>query len=418
MSFFQRFVPASDLLKLPAVRWLVASRFFADLFFYSTTIVLFQEQRGLNFIQMFLMETFLSVGIWFAELPTGFLADRIGYSRLIVGGRALSLLGMILFASAYGFWWFTISNVLGGIAIACVSGCEGALLYSVLPPDKRSAQGGAAFVLLRSATSAGFFLGLLTGSFIGAYSPVLAVGTSLLPLVFSLGAALRLNHIVRGTPLPARDYQNRTQAREIVLLAWSTMRNQPWLVCLSLFSSGVFAFTNAIFWYNQPYFERSGIAVFLFGPLMAGAMACQFLLLARLPSLQKMLGTSLLLLLSCLLPGVCYLLLSALQTPLPTIGLVAGIVAFSAWQQPIVDNELNKRIPDQSRATVLSALSLTGSLLSVLLNPLIGHLGDLGLHEVGLGLGLGLIFLGLLAPWLLRYQKQLNPSSEEIESLF
>lgn len=406
MFFLPRSGSARNLLSLPTIRWLVISRFFADLFFYSTTIVLFQQERGLDFTQMFLMETILSGAIWCAELPTGFLADRFGYARLILLGRALNLLGMILFTWAYGFWLFALSNVLGGLAIACVSGCESALLYSALAPEQRGTQGSSAFVMLRSASSAGFFIGLLTGSFVGAYSPTLAVSLSLLPLVLSLCAALRLNTVA----LPDRDQQTQTNtaAREIVRLTWHTLRGQPLLVGLSLLSSTAFAFTNAIFWYNQPYFARAGIAIWLFGPLTAGAMALQFFLLFRLPIFQKRLGTGLLLTLSCLLPGLCYLLLSRTQATLPTVGLVAGVITFSAWQQPVVDNELNRRIPDQSRATLLSTLSLSGAFLSILLNPLIGHLGDLGLPVVGYGLGIGLILSGLLAPWLLRYQKPVS----------
>jgi MFS family permease len=193
MSFFWRFVPSRNLLQVHNIRWLVLARFFADLFFYSTTIVIFQEQRGLNFTQIFLNESILSAAIWIADIPTSIWADRFGYRSMIIVGCVMSLLGMITYLFAYGFWLFALSSVLGGLAIACSSGCESALLYSSIPIEDRKTRGTEAFALIGMATSAGLFLGLFTGSFIGAYSPSLAVAASIVPIVFSLLAAFRLH---------------------------------------------------------------------------------------------------------------------------------------------------------------------------------------------------------------------------------
>jgi hypothetical protein len=93
-------------------------------------------------------------------------------------------------------------------------------------------------------------------------------------------------------------------------------------------------------------------------------------------------------------------LLAARLAPALTVLLVAAVVVFSAWREPLVESELNTRIPDTARATTLSALSLIGSIVGVLLNPLIGHLGDLGLEATGLGLGVGLLALSVFVPFL------------------
>jgi hypothetical protein len=78
--------------------------------------------------------------------------------------------------------------------------------------------------------------------------------------------------------------------------------------------------------------------------------------------------------------------------------LVTVIVVCPAWRQPIVNDELNKRITDGARATTLSALSLIGSATGVLLNLLVGSLGDRGLNVVSVVMGTGLIVLCLLIP--------------------
>src|SRR3981081_1869793 len=111
MRFFRCLLPSRDLLALPAVRWFVLSQFCTNLFFYSTTIVLFQQQRGLNFTEMFLMESLLSGAIWIADIPTSIWADRFGYRRMIILGCVCNLAGILCFALAYGFWMFAVANV-------------------------------------------------------------------------------------------------------------------------------------------------------------------------------------------------------------------------------------------------------------------------------------------------------------------
>ncbi len=177
MRFFLRLLPSGDLLALQPIRWLLLSRLCADLYFFSTTIVIFQQQRGLNFTAMLAMESILSIAILVADIPTSLWADRFGYRSMLVLGRLFSIAGLLCIIFAYGFWPFAIANVLAGFSIACNSGCESALLYRSITKQQREQQGNAAFALLRLASTCGLFLGLISGSFIGALSPTLAVVT-------------------------------------------------------------------------------------------------------------------------------------------------------------------------------------------------------------------------------------------------
>lgn len=403
MRSFLRWLPERDILSIQPVRWLVLTRLCTNLFFYSTTIVLFQQQRGLNFTEMFLMESILSGSIWLADVPTSIWADRFGYRRMILLGCLCNLAGMVCFLFAYGFWMFAIANVLGGFAIACSSGCESALLYRQLTPAMREKQGNDAFRLLTLASTCGFFLGMGSGSFLGALSPTLAVGISIFPLLGALAAAWR----IKESPIAqdAEIQQARTSIVQTVKIAGETIRRRPMLIGLRVFSSAAFLLTNAIFWYNQPFFTRANIPIELFGPIMAAALGLQFLALLALPALLRRLSARTILILSCLLPGLAYLSLTWTAQPLFTCALIACVVAFPAWQEPLVSNQLNRQIDDKARATTLSALSLVGSLVGIVLNPWIGSLGDRSLSATGLGLGTALIALCALIPVVIRERR-------------
>lgn len=409
MRRFLRLVPARELLALQPIRWLVISQFCSNIFFSSTTIVLFQQQRGLNFTEMFLMEAILSGGIWLSDVPTSIWADRFGYRRMLILGSLFNLVSGFFFLFAYGFWLFAIANVLAGFSIACVSGCADALLYNNLTPEVRTQQGDAAFTLLRLTASCGFFLGLATGSFIGAYSPTLAVAAGIVPSCCALFAAW---HIRKPDVAVKEAHANEVRVGflKIMQVALQTMRRQPILIGLTIFSSVAFPMTNAIFWFNQPYFGRAGIPIFWFGPAMALAMGGQMLAIARVPWLLKRLKTRAVLILSCLLPGLAYLLLTSTTQPLLVIALVGCVVIFPAWQGPLIDNELNQRIEDAARATTLSALTLVGSLASATVKIWIGTLGDRGLTVTGIGMGAGLLLLCVLVPLIVR-----KPAAQKAE---
>jgi MFS family permease len=395
MLFLHRFVPSQNLLSVHNIRWLVLSRFLADLFFYSTTIVLYQHQRGLNFTQMFLMESIISATVWLFDVPTGAWADRFGYRRLMILGRTLNVLGFVLFIFSYGFWLFALSNAIAGLSIACISGCESALVYSSLPEADRPHVATSAFVLLSTASNIGLFAGSLTGSFIGAYSPTVAVTVSIVPAALSLLAVLRLHSHAKSLAHTSSTYGVLRLLRATLY----TLRTRPMLVGLSFFDAAAFALINAVFWYNQPYFLRVGIAILWFGPLMATAMGAKILVVLRLPAIRLRLGVRLTLALSCAIPGIAYLLLAFSHTAILTALLVALIVIISSWRAPIVQVELNRLIPDESRATTLSSLSFLGALAGITLNPLIGRVGDLGLEVAGVSLGVGLLAICVLVPF-------------------
>ncbi len=407
MPFFARFVPYRELWSLHNIRWLVLIRFLANIIFYSTVIVQYESSRGLNFTEMFMLESIIALAALVFNLPTGILADQLGYKGVLFLGYGLCVVSVAIFAFTYGFWWFALGDLLFGAGIASISGCEDALMYESLPSEGPLASGRvtelatAAFALLNAASSAGFVSGLCVGSFIGARSPALAVIASIIPLALAWMMTLKLHPIGRReSQLHDRLKVAPLGAGDLLRSATRVVREQPAAVGLSLFSSAAFALVQAIFWYNQPYFTRAGITIAWFGPIMAVAVGLQMLVTLTTPRVKQRLGQATALALSCILPGIAYMLLPVARVPALAAVLVATVASVQAWRQPIVNDELNRCIADGARATTLSVLSVLGTLAGVVLNPLIGHVGDLGLDVTGVSLGLSLILLGCVVPLL------------------
>lgn len=387
------------LWSVPNVRWLTIIQFFAELTLYSTVIVRFQSERGLNYTAMFALESLLSLAVFAFEVSTGVLADRLGYRSMLIVGQGCKLVSYILFAVANGFGLFALSTLFFGVGIACISGCESALVYESLPKQERDSLATPAFSLLSAASSAGFVGGTAVGSFLGAANAALPVALNIIPMALAWLAAWKLR------PVDGSRESAEPSPGELVRSALALVHADRIAVGLSLFGTLAFALTNAVFWYNQPVLGRAGMPVAWFGPITALGMMLQMLLALAAPAAIRLLRPQGALMVACLLPAVGYASLSLSTSPLITTLLLLAVIGGSAWRQPVLSAELNRRIPDGSRATTLSALSFLGTLGGIAVNPLIGLGGDYGVMAVVVGMGMGLTALAATVPFLMRTHK-------------
>src|SRR5581483_3693623 len=335
MRIFTRLATYRELWSIHNVRWLVIARLLANVIFYSSVIVRYEASRGLNFTEMFALESIISAAAWVFEIPTGVWADQLGYRRILIVGYGLNIASLVIFVTTSGFWPFACGSVLFGINLACLSGCEDTLIYESLPRERTIALGTPAFALLNAASSAGFLFGLSSGSFLGMHDPALPVMVSLLPLALAFIATLRLRS---GTRPPAQEHDpaKPLRTRDFLRSALQLLREQPRMIGLSLLQNAAFVLTNAIFWYNQPYFTRSGIAVAWFGPITAAAVGLGMMMILATPAARRMLGTYGALALSCIIPGIGFIGLARSSAPVFTVLFVTLVAAGSVWRQPII----------------------------------------------------------------------------------
>lgn len=389
------------LLRIPNVRRLAETRVLTNMYFYSAVLVRFEMDRGLNFTEIFLLESVLSLAIWLLDIPTGVWADRIGYRRLLILSRLLNAASVVVTLLAHGFLVFSIGSVLFGAGVACDSGCEDAVLMRSLAADARGAgsQSSSAFALLGACSSVGFFIGLATGSLFAAHDPTVAVVATLFPALLAIGSTWLLRPLA---PLPDAKLAEAPPLRTRPLAsAWRLIRREPALVGLSLVQSASWVCVNAIFWYNQPLLGRVGVAAQWFGPLTAVAVASGVAVPLLLPLARRWAPRRACFAFSLLAPGIAYLALAQAAWAWAVVALLALIVGGSAWREPLLREALNERIEDGARATTLSALSFLGAVAGALANALVGRAGDAGLSVAALALGAALIALGALAPWLM-----------------
>ena len=105
-------------------------------------------------------------------------------------------------------------------------------------------------------------------------------------------------------------------------------------------------------------------------------MAASLLLFAS-GFIQKKLGTNKTIFLSALIPGFLYILIFAFYNNLVVILLgIFGVTMLKLFRDPIMITQMNTKISDENRATVLSGVSMFSRIVIAIFYPLSGLLMD------------------------------------------
>ncbi len=154
-------------------------------------------------------------------------------------------------------------------------------------------------------------------------------------------------------------------------------RQAPELRALAVDLVACSTVASLVFWLYQPQLMRGAVPLAAFGVVHAAMGLGQILFLARVPLLQRLSGGRVRLLrLLAWLPAVCLFALAATAQPAVSIALILVATVAGAGRMPLFSGALNARIPSQRRATVLSAVSASRTLLIGILYPAIGAILD------------------------------------------
>lgn len=347
-----------------------------------------------------------------AEVPTGWLADRIGRRRSMLLGIGLQISSFLLFIYGNSFAAFWLAMAICGLGDTFRNGADRALLYdSALALDQsaryRQLVGHGTFV----ATIVFVFAGLIGGwlaTRVSWYLPFWCdIGSSLVGLVLTL--------LMREAPQPADVAETAADSEPAASDAAQppqlAVRRSRGLLALAplLLLAMVFGIAPELSHFHLPAELEGGIAV---TPLTLAWLYGGFELLqalgAKLGGSPRWHGTRTLVagtLLMALLLGLAALRqLGGLPTLLLYLLARAAIDLLYGLAEPLFSEEINRRVPSRVRATALSWLNAVGHILPLGLLPLSAKLVEArSFAAMYVGFGAGALLLGLLCGmWVLR----------------
>jgi len=294
---------------------------------------------------------------------------------IAIAGLAVAVASAV-YASVPRLTVFLAGEVLFAAAMTLISGADEALVYDSLKALKREGEATRMMSALESWKLRGIVIGALGGSFLagglGLRAPMLL---QCVPALLSTAVALTLVE-PPGAPgakhaAPPRHYL------AIISGGIGQVWRHPVLRPLTLDSVSVGIVSWLIIWSFPPQLERSGITITAFGMVQAAMCLGQIALLSRQESVERFVGGIVpLLRITAIVPAFGYLLLAATSHPAASVAGILVVSVLDLSRGPLFSGALNRHIPSEERATVLSAISAARTLAIAVIYPAAGAIMD------------------------------------------
>lgn len=380
---------AANLWKLKAIRLLFWMHFFA-----AVLIPFFTEWGGLKLSEVLFLNSWFMAWTFLLEVPTGTVADFLGRKASLTAGSAVAAAAALLYVWYPDFYVFLAGEVLFAVAYTLHSGADEALAYDSLKAAGREAAAKRTLAAMESFKLGGIVVATIAGGFIAAtFGYDAPMRFYVLPALAACALACTLKEPptrAAGEPRPGYAAILREGGRFFAA--------SPVLLLLT----AELAFTNALawglIWLFQPLLAAAGLPVAYYGVVHAAACGGQIAFLSNVERLEGLLGSKRsLLVASTLAAGGAFVLLGLTTDLAATAMLIVAGFTFSLPRVPIFSAYMNRYIPSDKRATVLSLTSMVRTLAIVAVNPLVGMLADWSVAGTVLVLGCALVAVGLFS---------------------
>jgi MFS family permease len=367
--------------------------------FLPVWVIYLQERHGLTLTQVTLLDSVFWLTMVFTEVPTGAIADTLGRKQSQIIGLAMTIGSTLLFGLAPNYPLLLIANSAWAVAITFISGADLAFFYDTLRELGREAEYPRYRGQISAATFGAIAVSSALGGFLGEYNLVATFLVTAALMVLGLAVLLWIKE-----PPSESDPETgqKLQYRQTLQVAFDTIRKQRVLQFALLYSSLHILMGAAIrVTFIQPHAVAIGIPIAALGIIALGMRVFQILGATYAGRFTKWLGDWNLLVIA---PIITFCGLLAIGGVESWLGIaVFSLTGFASTATvPTVENIINRQTPSAVRATILSLDSLLFRLMTALLEPGVGLLGDaysLPIAFLGMAAIFGVLMLGILLGW-------------------
>lgn len=332
--------------------------------------VLYLAYKGLSLWQIGILEGIFHITSLISEVPSGAMADRLGRRKVIILSRVATAISGCIMLFATEMWQFAVGFVFTAWGFNLLSGSEEAMLYDsflYLDEEKKYYKTNSQLeVVLEVAQGMATFIGGVLSEKSFSYCYVATLVITLLSLIPCF--------LFCEPELKKQEQKERISLKEHFVISFKVIHDNPQVKQIILFYSLVFTFYTSVYFLSQQYFMDLGlnkieISLVL---LMIGVFSCigamfSEKLTATLQGKVKYLGTL------CIVCGILGMSIGSLLISLICIGIMSF---FNAVLYPLQSASLNRLIPSEQRATIISVNSMAFSLFMIVCFPLMGFVAD------------------------------------------
>lgn len=348
--------------------------------FVAPILIEFILSRGISLTDVGVLSALFMASWTFSEIPTGYIADRLGRRVGLLLGNICGSVALVGFSLSTSFYEFAVVYFVWAFGIAFRSGTADAWLYDLLVEQHDSREfsrirgrGGAVLLSVTAVTS-------ILGSHLAAiqwWYPFAANA-----VLFGVG-------ILALFTFPTVNHQSGIDVDPLTPLAAITVIREKFSrTDLSLFifyTALILGFTDVVRAFTQPVSTNLGVSIASLGWLYAGLNLSAAFASYLTGRIKSRVGIRIWFFIAPI--SISILFASTVLIPVLALPLFLTTRMFTTVSEPLRNHYLNDRILSANRATVLSAAEMSVSFIAIFLQVAGGVLADI----VGPGTMLGIL---------------------------
>ena len=347
--------------------------------------MIYLAYKGMNLLEIGMLEGFFHICSLIMEVPTGAIADLMGRKASRIAGRIFALISLLIMIVSNTFWMFACSFFFSALSYNLESGSGEALVFDSLKVINEEKGYTKVAGNLEAIFQTASIVSLIVGGLMGEKSFMLAFMTA---LVIS-GIAIILAMTFYEPPI--EKVVNSEHSLQNFMIhtfeSFKTLFSKRTIAFLTLFTTTLSAFTTVLFYYIQNYWKSTGLSIATIGVFLAIGSAGGALLAINVERMEKALKRTNLGNLSkypflffalIIFMGIFLVAFSGF-TPLTAAITVIALTLIMAGESGMFvsfNNFLNQNIPSHQRATIISIESMLFSLIMIAIFPIFGWIAD------------------------------------------
>lgn len=336
-----------------------------------TGILLITSMMNFSIAKYGLLQSVFVFSQLIFEFPSGVLGDLIKKKTVIVSGLCLLLLSPMLILASYlftnfSFFILVMAFAIEGMGSALLSGADDALFFEELRNEGKESK----YTQIRGQMQfccaiVGGLATFIGGAFFEIDYRIPYLIQSLLQLI-----AIIVILSLHETKSVITERKNGTKEALERLSVFKNLLDAPQILFMFFFTTIIVSSVNAIFSFLPDYISEMGYSssqnglIFMIFSLVGGLIATQVYRLNDL-SLHKLI----LLILSAICIGTIFQIQG--NKVLFLLGMMLMYVVIDILD-PIIMKMINLWVTDSSRATIISGLSFAISLMTMIVNIILG----------------------------------------------
>lgn len=342
-------------------------QFISSASFSEAIWMLFLAYRGMSLVEIGLLEAIFHITAMICEVPTGFIADRFGRRTSRIIGRIVAMASSLLMLSAHSFAMFAVAFVFNALCYNLESGAGDALIYDSLVQSKKEDE----FMKVKGRQEVSFqaarLFSLVAGGLVATFSYELAY---LLTLAIHLSAlSMAFTFIEPSVYSKDENVGLFRHMKQSLKAIWDNRRMLKYI----LFLEGFSMLYTTLYFYFQNFLKSKSYVEYQIGMMLAATAVAGMLAASVAYRIEKRIGEKRLIIFVAIVFVLLFSAIAWTSVEPVAIILLSGLegilfVVFSDY--------INKQIPSEHRATLLSFQSMTFSIMMIVFFPVVGSIAQ------------------------------------------